>query len=127
MPRPVPYSATWQMEEFSRAYVRAVAAVVGCEVVESEVDVDSIDVTFSRRTMTGPVRSPKLDAQLKSIALEPLSGSTFPYPVPMKNYDELRSADFMVPRILIVVIVPPLLADWIGHTEVELAMRRCGY
>ena len=48
-------------------------------------------------------------------------------PLKIKNYDELRPADFLVPRILIVVVVPDSLTDWLNHSEVELAMRRCGY
>jgi len=32
-----------------------------------------------------------------------------------------------VPRILVVVLVPENLADWLVHSEDELSMRHCGY
>ena len=49
------------------------------------------------------------------------------FPLKIKNYDELRPTDVLVPRILIVVTVPDNLGDWLNHSEQELAMRRCGY
>jgi len=33
----------------------------------------------------------------------------------------------LIPRILIVVLVPNDLTDWLNHSEQELAMRYCGY
>jgi len=115
------------MEQFGRAYVQAVAASVSCHATRPEVDDDSVDLVFMRRTLVGPIRSPRFDAQLKTAARDPLSQPTFPVELTIKNYDELRAADFSVPRILIVVVVPPVLGDWLNHTEHELAMRRCGY
>jgi hypothetical protein len=45
----------------------------------------------------------------------------------LKNYDDLRDETVLVPRILVVVLVPDDQTEWLGHTEVELALRRCGY
>ena len=44
-----------------------------------------------------------------------------------KNYDDLRVEDPLVPRILIVVLVPSQIADWLDHHESHLELRRCGY
>jgi hypothetical protein len=49
------------------------------------------------------------------------------YSLKIKNYDELRPTDLLVPRILIVITVPADLNDWLNHSEQELAMRKCGY
>ena len=49
------------------------------------------------------------------------------YPLKLKNYDELRPVNVLVPRILIVVLVPAALNDWLNHSEQELALRNCGY
>ncbi len=32
-----------------------------------------------------------------------------------------------MPRILVVIVVPELLDEWIAQTEENLVMRRCGY
>ena len=45
----------------------------------------------------------------------------------LKNYNDLRDTTVQVPRILIVVLVPDALNEWLDHTEPQMAMRRCGY
>lgn len=116
-----------QKEQFSRAYVQAVAAVAGFAWSEPSVDDDSIDLTLSDRGGGGTIRSPKLDIQLKCHAHAALTEPSFSYAVKIKNYDDLRDDSVMVPRIMVVVLVPDLLADWMNHAEAELALRRCGY
>lgn len=116
-----------QKEQFSRAYVQAVAAVAGFAWSEPSVDDDSIDLTLSDRGGGGTIRSPKLDLQLKCHAHPAPTEPTISYPVKIKNYDDLRDDTVMVPRILVVVLVPDQLADWMNHTETALALRRCGY
>ena len=115
-----------QKEEFSRAYVRAVAAVAGFAWSQPSVDDDSIDLTLAAKGGNGTFRSPKLDLQLKChAALMPLD-SHMSYPLKLKNYNELRDI-FLVPRILVVVLVPDKVVDWLNHSEAELQLRRSGY
>jgi hypothetical protein len=52
---------THRQEQFSNAFVEAVAAVAGCSAAQNSVDNDSIDWTLSNRLP----RRPKLDLQLK--------------------------------------------------------------
>ena len=117
-----------QREEFSRAYVAAVAAVAGYATYRPSVDDDSIDLGIAARGSAGSVRSPRVELQLKcsSTLLEP-GVDAIPFEVKRKNYDDLRPEDLMVPRILVVVIVPELAEDWMVHAETELVLRRCGY
>jgi hypothetical protein len=115
------------MELFARAYVQAVAAVVGCHATKPDVDDDSVDLIFMRRTLDGPVRSPRLDVQLKTTARDPLAEEMLTLELSIKNYDDLRGDDVSTPRLLVVVVVPSELHEWMNHSEVELAMRRCGY
>ena len=51
---------------------------------------------------------------------------TFPFDLPVKNYDDLR-AETIVPRLLVVVCVPEEITAWTKQTEQELCMRHCGY
>jgi hypothetical protein len=116
-----------RQEQFSKAYVRAVAAVAGFRVQEGpQPDDDSVDLTISARGPLGTVRSPKLDVQMKSTRVH-VDGDPIPYPLSMKNYEELRHTDYSSPRVLVLVAVPPELQDWIAHSEAELVLRRCGY
>ena len=116
-----------QKEQFSFAYARAVAAVAQIAVNEPAVDDDSVDLSFKRRGGGGAVRSPQLDAQVKCTESANVHPTHVAYPLKLKNYEELRPTNLLVPRILIVVTVPDVLADWLSHSEPELAMRKCGY
>jgi hypothetical protein len=116
-----------QKEQVSFAYIRAVAAVAQIAVSEPAVDDDSIDLIFHRKGGGGVVRSPRLEAQVKCTDSATSTATDVAYPLKLKNYDELRPTNVLVPRILIVVTVPEDLNDWLNHSEQELAIRKCGY
>lgn len=73
------------------------------------------------------MRSPRLEAQVKCTDADAATPMHVVYPLKIKNYDELRPTDLLVPRILIIVTVPDELNHWLNHTEQELALRKCGY
>ena len=112
-----------QKEQFSQAYVRAVAAVAGFAVAKPEVDDDSVDLSIKSRLHA--VR-PQLDVQLKCTETLDLADNIMAFALKQKNYVDL-SADVLVPRILVVLRVPAGLTDWLHQDEDQLLMRRCGY
>ena len=114
-------------EQFSRAYVQAVAACAGYAWSSPSVDDDSVDITLHERGGRGTVRSPKLELQLKCKEAPIPNEPAFSFFVPIKNYDDLREVSLAVPRILVVVLVPEDPNEWLKQSEEELAMRRCGY
>jgi hypothetical protein len=115
-----------QQEQFSRAYVRAVATIAGVCLYEPEVDHDSIDLGFAARGGGGTLRSPRLEAQLKCTLSDVRRDEQVRYPLKLKNYDDLRLRCH-VPRILIVVVVPRDVGDWFAQDEEAMVLRRCGY
>ena len=114
-------------QEFSRAYVKAVAAACGYATEVPSVDDDSVDLVLTAKGGSGTFRSPKLDLQLKCTAREVVGERNINFPLEIKNYDELRPTNFMVPRILVIVVVPDNVDNWITHSENELVLRHCGY
>lgn len=124
---PVDHAETWRMEQFSRAYVTAVAAGAACSILRPEVDDDSIDLVLMRKTTGGQVRSPRLDVQLKATAADCVGAEAVRFQLGIKNYNELQPTNFLIPRILIVVVMPPDIADWVDHDELRLVLRKCGY
>jgi hypothetical protein len=116
-----------QKEQFSRAYVQAVAACTGFAWSTPSVDDDSVDMSLHQTGGGGTIRSPQVDLQLKCTASGTPEEQTFSFSLKLKNYDDLRSTNLLVPRILVVVLVPDSLTDWLGHSEAEIALRRCGY
>ena len=118
---------TMQMEQFSRAYVAAIAAQAGCNPSRPEVDEDSVDLALAMKGITGCKRTrANLEIQIKCTGNADLSQETFSYALPVKNYDDLR-ADVVTPRLLVVVCVPHEIEDWTQQTEEQLCLRRCAY
>lgn len=114
--------------EFSGAYVRAVAHAAGYFVQGADriFDGDGVDLTVMSKGNGGVVRSPRLDLQLKATST-PVTEDPFPYDLDVKNYNELCDDSWQVARILVVVIMPPDIAQWTEATETELLLRHCGY
>lgn len=110
-------------ERFSLAYINAVAARSGVVVSEPPVDQSSIDGML----MAGFGRSTQINFQAKASSRDVIRGDHVHFPLPRKNYDDLRRSG-TVPLILIVVLLPgDSVESWLNQSEDELCMRRCGY
>ncbi|MDB9536577.1 DUF4365 domain-containing protein [Dolichospermum planctonicum CS-1226] len=118
-----------QKEEFSYAYIYAIAAAAGYSFQKSSriLDVGGIDGTITGTVSDDTLYEPQLDLQVKSISLDILSAETIRYPLKIKNYNELRKERTVAPRILVVVLIPENLPEWIKQSETELCLRRCAY
>lgn len=116
-----------QQEEFSRAFIYAIASAAGLKFNSTATpDDDSVDVMISARGLRGTARSPRLDVQAKC-RRSPAIGDPISYSLPQKNYDDLRQGDYVTPRILVVVFVPERVTDWTACDEQALTMRHCAY
>jgi hypothetical protein len=114
---------THRQEQFSNAFIQAVAAVAGCSAAKPSVDNDTIDWTLSNRL----ARRPKLDLQLKCTANDAGTADAIRFALPIKNYRDLILTDLSNPRILVVVVVPEQINDWIEQATERLVLRRCAY
>lgn len=115
-----------QKEQFSIAYVRAVAAAAQVNIYKPEVDDDSVDIGFAVRSVVGRPQPPRLEAQLKCTAVADSDEQNFRLELKVKNYHDLRGEHY-VPRVLIVVIVPAAPQDFLTQDHESLALHRCGY
>lgn len=116
-----------QKEQFSIAYVHAVATVAGYTMNQPYVDDDSVDRALSAGGGGGTARRLRVDLQMKCTERNVLSEDSLRFPLRLKNYNDLRVEDVLVPRILVVVIVPPAVEDWLEPSEQELLLRHCAY
>ena len=114
-------------EQFSNAYVQAVTAVAGFALYKPFVDDDSIDWGIAQRGGSSTIRSPRIELQLKATSSAGIEDDSVKYALKVKNYEDLRHEDFLVPRILVIVVVPKAIDDWLSQSQTELVMRRCGY
>lgn len=116
-----------QLEAFSRAYVHAVAAVGGYATQDYVPDIDKVDLTIAARGPMGTSRSPKLDIQLKGTASDLGDAENLAYDLDVATFENLRQTDYPTSRILVVVIVPERVEEWLAQDAQQLALRRCGY
>lgn len=110
-------------EQFSLAFIRAIATVAGFAASKPEVDDDSIDLVVAGRGVYGSLKSPRLELQVKCTGSPTLDSTDLIFGgLSMKNYDDLRGQT-LVPRLLVVATVPDHVPEnWIRHTAVELAL-----
>lgn len=117
-------------EQLSIAYIRAVAAAAGFSCTKPDVDDDSVDAILACSGAYGDdtlLRSPRIELQAKAAADALLPEATsVKFPLPVKNYEDLRGIT-LIPRILVVMLVPDAVEDWIEQTEEMMLMRRCAY
>ena len=109
-------------ELFSLAYINAVAAHAGFQVCEPKIDFDGIDGTL----MGDEGQRPRIEFQAKGTSREILKEDHLAYPLAVDTYEKLR-ANTIIPRILIVVLIPEEENEWVAHSEEELLLRHCGY
>ncbi|EDX74956.1 hypothetical protein MC7420_830 [Coleofasciculus chthonoplastes PCC 7420] len=118
-----------QKEEFSYAYIYAIAATTGCAVQRTTTPLDrlGVDLIITGINNQDIIDFPLLYVQVKCTSRQVLTANSLRYPLSVKNYEELRIRDRYPPLILIVVIVPDQVNDWLNQSEAELCLKRCAY
>jgi len=118
-----------QKEEFSYAYIHGVASAAGYtfERAPQPLDRVGVDVIITSPEKIGSKRRPQLELQVKSSSRNLLTDDVIRYPLSLKNYEELREYDPQAPLILVVVLLPENVDEWLEISEEELCLKRCAY
>ncbi len=114
-------------EQLSVAYVHAVTTAARCALEEIKVDYQTVDATINQTAPHQFYDKSKLDVQLKCTSRDILKSDHVAYSLEEKYYDELRSTRRYNPIILIVLIVPPTLEEWLVQEEEGLRLHRAAY
>lgn len=121
------YTDNIQKEEFSIAYVHAVAALAKCNVGHWHIDGDSVDISLRASVPDGKQTiHPQLDIQLKCTDEDIFYDDGIHFPLKIKNYDDLR-ARVVNQRLLVVVCVPEGDTNWAEQDSDKLSLKKCGY
>lgn len=115
-----------QKEEFSIAYVHAIAALADCSVTRAVIDINGYDLTVSATDENNLPRLPKVDVQLKCSSRDLLREASLNFPLDIPTYRKLTS-ETLVPRILVILVVPTDPERWITQTEEEIMLRHGAY
>ena len=118
-----------RMEQLSRAYAQAVAAVCGCRWSRPEPDygVDlSLRQVIHRRGRWREEGS-VLDLQLKSEAGATVTSDHVVHDLKADAYDLLRRSTRNSPALLVLLALPANRTEWVDHSEDRLELRGCAY
>ena len=116
-----------QKEQFSKAYINAIAAQAGLNNAQPSVDDDSVDLVLIGRNFSGKIRNPHLELQLKCTSRELIKDDVIKFPLAIKNYNDLRGEDLLCPRYLVVLLVPDNVDEWSELRNDELVLRNTCY
>jgi hypothetical protein len=120
----------YQIEsELSVAYLHAIAAKASFAVDIPHIDNDSIDAIISAKgkLVNDSIKhSPRIQVQLKATINTRINNGEISYPLPIKNYDDLR-VDTAVPRLLVLLVLPEHEIDWLVHHPEKLIFQKCAY
>lgn len=119
---------TQKKEQFSIAYISALAATLGFNPGTFNVDDDSVDISFKSKGYNGKVRrNPQIDIQLKCTKEKINKHGSLSFPLPVKNYNDLRDEYQNNPTYLIVLIVPENENNWIETRDNDMLLRNKAY
>jgi hypothetical protein len=111
-------------ERLSLAYLTAVAAQAGCQVLETKVDRNGVDATI-KPIEGAPI---EMDVQMKSVTrdIRIHGGDTLSFQLDTQTYDKLRRTDALAPRLLVVFEMPKDRQEWLEVTP-PLVLRNAAY
>ncbi|GIK28198.1 MAG: hypothetical protein BroJett007_13360 [Chloroflexota bacterium] len=124
----MPMDPNQQKEQYSIAFVHTIASAAGYNIGEFKVDDFSVDCSINGYRDVALKYVPRLDLQLKCTAYENYKdNATIPFDLRQKNYNDLCASHVIVPRILVVVVVPDDPVRWHEHLEEQSITRYCAY
>lgn len=103
------------------------AAAAGYATSKPSVDDDSVDWQIAATGGQGTTRSPRLEIQLKCRTELDVLDDEFRLPLEVKNFNDLAPTNVMVPRILVLVMVPTNVSEWLSLDDMSLVLRNCAY
>lgn len=118
-------TATADMQErLSLAYLTAVAAQAGCQVLEPKVDRNGVDAIV--KPIAGAAIS--MDVQMKSAttSIRIDGGKALSFQLDARTYDKLRRTDAQAPQLLVVLEMPKDREEWLEVTP-PLVLRHAAY
>jgi hypothetical protein len=117
-----------QKEQFNVAYVHAMASQAGLNTGNMKVDDQSIDLDVDGKMPDATKnRFPKISLQLKATSLNVVKNGVIKFSLHRKNYNDLKNDRLIVPRYLVVLLVPKHPSHWIQHHDAHMSLHNTCY
>lgn len=114
-------------EQFSIAYVHAVATAAQCSLSDPKVDDEKVDVTIRQTANHLLYDAAAVDVQLKATERPIMHNDGLHFSMPTAHFDALRSVRTYNPKILVVMQVPVEPAAWLSFSETGIHMQHKAY
>lgn len=128
----MPNIETLAREDMSIAYLQAICACNGYSLEDVKHDNYGVDCHVVCKGKPDPSslkNDSMINVQLKSsgsrITID--SAGDLHYPLEKKNYESLRDTDSFIPKILVLLHMNQLKADWIDQNNERLEIRKGAY
>lgn len=114
--------------KFGADYIRVLASSAGLVWSEDDVDLDGVDLCIKMPGRTPRGFSPRIDVQIKTVSkLEPRHGAIEFRGLDERQFTKLAGDEFVVPRYLFIVHVPPNSDLYADLSTAGLLLRHIGY
>ncbi|WP_354597414.1 DUF4365 domain-containing protein [Streptomyces sp. JL1001] len=112
-------SEVWQ-GHFAEGLVWALSCAAGLNPGKRVLDVDGVDIQIGFPGRSGTMRSPFIEAQVKSCSNPSYVGNSFSYSIPVHNYNDLIGqvgVELATRRYLFLVHTPAVKSEYVISTE----------
>ena len=86
-----------------------------------------MDYTVRQATNHRRYSSTQVDVQMKCTERDVLRDDGVHFKIERDHYDKLRDVKTYNHKILVVLLVPDLLSDWLTMDTDAMVLRRCAY
>jgi hypothetical protein len=115
---------------FGEGFIWALACAAGLNPGKRSLDVDGVDIIVGFPGKLGKIKSPSLEAQIKSWSQPKVRDRHFAYPLPVSNFNALVGkvgVELASPRYLFLVIVPKNAESYAKATVAGLTLSHAAY
>ncbi len=114
-------------EQLSIAYVHAVATAARCALESVRVDYETVDATIRQSAEHDRYSHPAFDVQLKCTSQNVARDDHLVWSLDRAHHDSLRDPKRLLPVVLVLLVVPENVSEWIHQDEERLRLTRCAY
>jgi hypothetical protein len=114
--------------KFAEDYVRVIASAAGLLIYSDDLDRDGIDLGFRYPDRVGMISSPAVEVQVKSWSQPRSVGGNWVFDgLNERQFNKLAGHEFLVPRYLVLVVVPPDMADYTAFETDGIWLRQLAF
>jgi hypothetical protein len=114
-------------QSYSLAFTHAIAAAARCTISDLRSDVERVDYTVRQVARHRRYSSAQVDVQMKCTEQHVLRDDGVYWRLSREHYDDLRDPDRYNKVILVVLLVPPNVQEWLVMEPDHMVLHGAAY